>query len=211
MRKNAKIVDVSKWQDLIDWNKMKAALVDGVYIKMSAGDTVLDPFYKSNWEKSKLAELPRGIYHWFAPVVEPKLQAVWIEKNYPVDAELPIAIDVEDTRKTTDYAAKLAWLLSWAKERYGKTPVIYTGYYYWIERFGLFQHWAEQYSLWIGGYRDFAGPLVPRPWSPNNWTIWQYTAKGDSVHYGTDKYKCKQIDLNEFNGTKEDLLVWANM
>ena len=40
-------------------------------------------------------------------------------------------------------------------------------------------------------------PLVPRPWTTNEWLFWQFTASGDGPAYGVESL---EIDLNYFNG-----------
>jgi hypothetical protein len=44
------------------------------------------------------------------------------------------------------------------------------------------------------------GTGAPKPWK--DWMIWQYTDRGDGSYYGCES---KQVDLNWFNGTLDDL------
>ncbi|MFN8381390.1 MAG: hypothetical protein U0V02_05590 [Anaerolineales bacterium] len=51
-------------------------------------------------------------------------------------------------------------------------------------------------SLWIANYGTNT-PLVPKPWTADEWTLWQFTDNGDGPLYGVES---GNIDLNYFNG-----------
>jgi hypothetical protein len=66
-----------------------------------------------------------------------------------------------------------------------------------------------EYPLWVATYpyvmSPFARPYMPSPWT--DWTIWQYTDKGDGKKYGV---QAKAVDLNYFKGTYNDLLAFLD-
>ena len=45
-----------------------------------------------------------------------------------------------------------------------------------------------------------------KPWP--NWTLWQTTDKGDGLAYGCES---KQVDMDQFNGTVEDLYKYVQV
>lgn len=61
MAKTYKVIDVSYWQGTIDWNKVKAAGIDGAIIRYADGDT-LDSKFDGNMTKAKAAGLHVGCY-----------------------------------------------------------------------------------------------------------------------------------------------------
>ena len=61
----AKIIDVSRWQGLIDWDRVKAAGVETAIIRATMGATGIDSEYRRNWQGSAAASIShRGIYHY---------------------------------------------------------------------------------------------------------------------------------------------------
>jgi GH25 family lysozyme M1 (1,4-beta-N-acetylmuramidase) len=60
-------IDVSEWQGIIDWNKVKAAGLQFALIRAGYGNTLsypnqIDKQYVSNYNKCKAAGLPVGVY-----------------------------------------------------------------------------------------------------------------------------------------------------
>lgn len=101
---NSKIgIDVSKWQEEIDWQEVKNAGVEFAMIRIGYqaeydGDCILDPCFIANIEGAKAVQIPVGIYFYsYAKNVEQaKSQAEWVKenlRNYEID--LPIAFDWE--------------------------------------------------------------------------------------------------------------------
>lgn len=101
---NTKIgIDVSKWNEEVDWEKVKDAGVEFVMIRMGYqtkydGEYVIDPYFIQNIEGAKSVGLPVGIYFYsYAKNVnQAKKQAEWVRdnlKNYNID--LPVAFDWE--------------------------------------------------------------------------------------------------------------------
>jgi len=109
------------------------------------------------------------------------------------------------------YADALWLFLDELCQATGKKPVIYTALAYWETRLqAAAALWADAFPLWIANYRKDAGPLVPLPWCPTNWTFWQFaTAKGYGPKYGTNPITSKDIDLDVYNGDVVELAAWA--
>jgi len=204
--------DVSFYQDdpdtpeQINFAKMKQA---ADYVIIRTGQNLWpDPDFQYNWSEAKKAGLPRGTYWYYDSRADPKRQAeLWVELMGDDLGELPLFADLEETyggqykgwRKWYDFLERL-------KQLVGQKEIgIYTAFYYWrdyapnpntdpdsLEYF-------HQYPLWIANY-GVSEPMIPKPWSANEWLFWQFTEVGDGAKYGVES---KGIDLNYFNGDVE--------
>lgn len=90
-------IDVSRWQEVIDWQKVKAAGVEFAMIKAGEG-TQTEPTFLRNIKGAKEAGIQCGIY-WFNSArtvedVEAEIQAC-IETISPYQLEYPVAYDFE--------------------------------------------------------------------------------------------------------------------
>jgi len=208
--------DVSFYQDDpatprgIDFDLMKAAGSDLVIIR--AGQrTWADRDVKKNWAAAK-GKLPRGAYWFYDSREDPKKQAALCLSLLGDDlGELPLWCDFEDKyggpfgrwQDWYDFMEELKAL------RPGIRLGVYTNYFYWSERTigkGITTaslNYFKQYPLWIAAYNP-VGPKVPEPWI--DWTLWQYTDKGNGPLYGVES---KNIDLNYFNGDAEAFANFA--
>lgn len=57
------ILDISHWQETIDWEKLKKSGVKGIYIKFSQGTSYKDPKAFEHYTNAKRANLKVGSYH----------------------------------------------------------------------------------------------------------------------------------------------------
>jgi GH25 family lysozyme M1 (1,4-beta-N-acetylmuramidase) len=82
-------------------------------------------------------------------------------------------------------------------------PMLYTNPDILQNVLGYYTPWITKYPLWIAHY----GVTVPRP-GPlyNTYRFWQYTDRGPGLDYGAES---KQIDLDYFNGTINDLMIFS--
>lgn len=96
-------IDVSKWQNEIDWEKVKNAGVEFAIIRMGYqtdydGEYVIDPYFIANIEGAKRVGIPVGIYFYsYAKnVKQAEEQARWVNSQLEqYEIELPIAFDWE--------------------------------------------------------------------------------------------------------------------
>lgn len=90
-------IDVSKWQGVVDWNKVRAAGIDFVMIKAGEGTKVEETFIR-NITGAKQAGIQCGIY-WFANARntdECKAEAkACLETIKPYQLEYPVVYDFE--------------------------------------------------------------------------------------------------------------------
>lgn len=193
--------DVSHWQGRIDFEKMREAGASFVFIKASQG-TWTDRKFDENYMLAKRAGLIVGEYHyldWSAPAGQQARHFASLVREYPPDIE-PVVDYEERTNAPNRLAAPLALsvFVKTVKEAVNRTCMIYTSPGYWKEYGDASARWQE-HPLWIAHY-GVNKPAVPKPWS--GWLFWQYTDRGDGSKFGVES---KQVDLNWFNGTVEEL------
>lgn len=103
-------IDVSAWQDNIDFKKVKDAGCDFVMIRIGYGfvdnEIKLDNYFTRNFKNAKSNNLKVGLYFYsYAKTTnEAKNQAKWIVNNLNGETlDLPIAFDFENWKKFNSY------------------------------------------------------------------------------------------------------------
>lgn len=193
--------DVSHWQGNIDFKKMRDNGAVFVFLKASQAEWT-DRRFVENYKKAKAAGLVVGMYHYLDWTTTAVKQARYFGKlvqDYPPDIE-PV-LDYEERRNAPPQRLAIVAareFVETVKEQTGKSSIVYTSLGYWLDFGRNTVTWAD-YPLWIAQYK-IKQPVVPAPWG--DWLFWQYMDKGDGAAYGVQS---KQIDLNWFNGTVEQL------
>lgn len=204
-------VDVSQYQQTVDWKRAASAGQSFAFVKAARGEKDADPMFMANWTGAKEAGLLRGAYHVFDPNADPVSQADFFIKTVLStndNGELPPVLDIEpvDASAAVELVPRAKAWLDRVESALGKKPIIYSSRRTLQDSFvdvdGLFPSWAAQHPLWIAEYSAPEGqPKLPRGWS--NWTFWQYTDQGQ-VNGIQGK-----TDLNFFNGSLEGLRRFA--
>lgn len=201
--------DVSFYQDAENTpqgiNFVKMSQSAGYVIIRSGQNVWVDSDFRTNWNNAKAAGLPRGSYWFYDSRAEPKAQAdLWFSTFDGDLGELPLFADFEESYGGL-YTGWKHWktFLERIKSRVGNHEIgIYTAYYYWVRNAPSATsnptdlEYFHQYPLWVANY-GVTTPLVPKPWTANEWTFWQFTDSGDGALYGVES---SRIDLNYFNG-----------
>jgi lysozyme len=187
-------IDVSKYQNVIDWQSVKEMNVDQVhigfvFIKATEGLGNEDAFFARNWKKAKEAGLPRGAYHYFLATKSGKAQADnFINSVTLVAGDLPPVLDIEQAYgvpadKLRDRARE--WLET-IHSYYGALPIIYTN----VDFYNRFlKNDFDQYPLWVAHYLQPEQPRIYREWS-----FWQHNESGRVNGILT------KVDFDVFNG-----------
>ena len=160
------IMDVSRWQGSINWDKVKTSgLVSGVMLRAlgnSAEDApskpYIDPYFARNYAECQRLGIPCGVYYYCKTVQLPV--AVDIEDNY-VQAPL-------DKQTLTDIAAHALGTV----ERWGFYAMLYTGLYFAQNNLYMGGAALKPFDVWLAAYRKDK----PAPGWP--FGMWQYTAEG---------------------------------
>lgn len=168
-------IDVSHFDGIIDWAKVKGSGISFAFIKATEGSSFKDLTFSKNWNSSKAAGILSGAYHFFHASEDPQKQAEFFLNTMGKIGmgDLPPVLDWElhgGTRQQ-EIANALMWL-EMVKSQSGKTPIIYCGRYF-IGDLGN-PIAVAAYPLWLAEYNP--EPHVPKPWS--QYTFWQYSEKG---------------------------------
>lgn len=191
-------IDVSHYQNNIDWADVKAMQVQQIkigfaYIKATEGLNDVDESFRRNWFNAKQAGLIRGAYHFFNASKSGKAQAEnFIETTMLKKGDLPPVLDIEQTNgaSVADIQQRAKDWLEMVEKHYKVRPVIYTNVDFYenflADQFG-------DYPLWVAHYLAKDKPRTSR-----NWTFWQHNEKGHVN--GIDAY----VDFNAFSGDSSD-------
>ncbi|MCZ7686176.1 MAG: GH25 family lysozyme [Sandaracinaceae bacterium] len=108
----------------------------------------------------------------------------------------PPVVDVEatDGQSSATIVARLGQWLDRVETATGRTPIIYTGYYFWRDNVGAD---FSSYPLWIANYSATC-PDVPDPWT--RWEFFQTSSTGRVAGIAGD------VDTDLFNGDEARLL-----
>lgn len=175
-------IDVSRYQENIDFEKVKNSGVEFVMIRIGVQsgakkDVSIDSYYLENIKKAKEAGLLVGVYL-YSTAISPEIakeQAKWVIKTLDgVKLDFPIAFDWENWQYFREYEISLYDLsksyLSFAEEieKNGYKAMLYGSKYY------LENMWLDKgnYPVWLAHYTDktnYSGDHI----------MWQYSAIGE--------------------------------
>jgi lysozyme len=192
-------LDVSHFQDTVDWPQVVQAGYSFAFIKATEGITYVDPMFAENWGGAKAAGLLRGAYHFFEPNDDPQQQAENFLNAVSLEpGDLPPVLDVEYSSPSGQVSTSTiieritAWLQT-VEQATGCTPILYTDPSYWNS---LATEQFSGYPLWVADY-GVASPTLPTGWT--SWAFWQFSQTGEIPGIAT------AVDLNLFQGSLQDL------
>ncbi|MFO0615608.1 MAG: GH25 family lysozyme [Polyangiaceae bacterium] len=195
-------VDVSYYQEKIDWSAVAKTNVKFAIVRVSDGEVFADPRFAANWKGAKAAGLVRGTYQFFRPSQDPVKQADLVIDALASDplgeGDLPVVLDVETSdgvSNATLRARMKKWLVR-VEAATGKRPIVYTAAFMQNVVGGGF----SDYPLWVANYTSDC-PLVPSGWT--GWRMWQYSDHGKVSGIPGS------VDRDVWNGTLDDLLAFA--
>ncbi len=208
----ARGIDVSHWQQEVDWSAVKGDGNVFAIIKASQGLSNVDKRLKINWPGIKQAGLLVSSYHFMNAHQDGARQAEhYINTMQPMidqygGFDLPAVLDVESRGSVTSEVLlrNIELFLQTVEQAFGHKPFVYTRYYFWKDNLrvkGQYPAWAPQYPMWVAHYTSADQPLVPTGW--DRWDIWQYSESGRTSGVKSN------TDMNYFNGSESDLRAWA--
>lgn len=192
-------VDMSHYQGKIDWgllakNRSANFPLHFIFLKATEGGDYSDTTFAAGFAKAKEYGFIRGAYHFFIPQTDPVKQADFFIRTARLQpGDLPPVLDVETkggkSREELQAAVKI-WL-DRVESHYGRKPILYTSYKF--KKKYLDNPVFNAYPYWIAHY------YVDTVRYEGKWQFWQHT------DVGTVPGIEKEVDLNIFNGTLEQL------
>lgn len=188
--KNARGIDVSRWQGDIDWSRVAGAGITHAIAKMTEGGTYTDPKIVENFQGMKANGLKAGVYHYFRALSSTpceqlaNIKARLAEVGFKVGEDI-LAIDVEskgNEKASPDQVADaLFQLVTLIRVSLldGAYPYIYASPNYWNNSVASDKYDFSPCPLWIANWK-VDQPNVPDTWSSQgkSWQWWQHSSKG---------------------------------
>lgn len=174
-------IDVSRYQDRVDWPRVAAMRVGEkrihfAFIKATEGTWLQDPWFDFNWTNARRNGILRGAYHYFLPNLSPRDQARHFTGTVRLrSGDLPPVVDVEERRgMSRDQVRKFTKeFLDLLQRHYGIKPIVYTNRDFYKNHFAN-QPEFKPYVFWIAHYHvaDLSMP------DDSKWHFWQHSDRG---------------------------------
>ena len=206
-------IDISAWQNIIDFNEVKSDGIKIVYIKSSEGTDYIDPYFERNYQKAKERDLYIGVYHYVrARNVEEAIQEADFFYSVIKEKELDckLAMDFESFGSLSKQQINNIALnfLERLKKITNMEVLVYSNTY---TATNIFSKEIAKYPLWVAQYG------VSKPSSNGNWDSWvgfQYTStgnvKGIAGNVDRDKFTKEIFISNKINIPEDGDEIWNN-
>ena len=185
-------IDVSRWQGYIDYQRVKQAGIEVVYIKASEGTSYVDPYLETNYINAKATGLKVGFYHYVRARSEAAARQEadhFANTIAGKEVDCRLAMDFESFGNLSNVQINniAEAFLKRLGEVTGKELVIYSNTN--DARTVFSEELANNYPLWIAQYGT-EEPNDNGKWS--SWIGFQYTSTG--IIAGINGY----VDRNKF-------------
>ena len=188
------ILDVSKWQGSIDWDKVKASgLVSGVMIRAMGNSKegkpskpYIDPFFARNYAECTRLGIPVGVYGYFKATTKAQADrelALFKQALGGRAFQLPVAVDIEDKLQAALSKSALTDIVTRCLsvvESWGVYAMLYTGLYFGQTNLYMGGAALKPYDVWLARYPKDQSKTKPedKPKTDFPYGIWQYTGSG---------------------------------
>lgn len=191
-------IDVSKWNETIDWEEVKSddvefAIIRCGYRGSSSGSLILDPMYEKNIRGAIEADIPVGVYFFTQAVneveaVEEASMVINLIRQYDVD--YPVFLDSESAggngradNLTAEERTRIHKAFLETIANAGYATGIYGSANWLNERVEMTE--LSGYNTWLAEYAEV-------PSYDGYYHMWQYTSKGsiDGITTNVDLNLC---------------------
>ena len=188
------ILDVSRWQGRIDWDKVKASgLVSGVMIRAMGNSAegkpskpYIDPFFARNYAECQRLGIPVGVYGYFKATDRAQADkelALFKQALGGRTFQLPVAVDIEDKLQAALSKSALTDIVAHCLsvvESWGVYAMLYTGLYFGQTNLYMGGAALRPYDVWLARYPKDQSKTKPedKPKTDFPYGIWQYTGSG---------------------------------
>lgn len=206
-------VDVSHYQNAIDWSAVAESGHVYAFHKATEGATFVDDMYATNRMEAGTEEIPFGAYHFARPdgggIAAAQADAASEVQHFlaiadPQPGDLIPVLDLEVTGGLPPNRL-IAWTQAWldgVESALGVKPLIYTSPNFWSTNMNDTTTFAAQgFPLWIAHYTSAAEPRTPAgDWNGNGWSFWQWTscATVPGITGCADEDRFEGTDLSPF-------------
>lgn len=202
-------VDVSHWNGIVPFDKVRAAGMAFAFMKATQGTTFVDDTFGRQFANARAAGIVAGGYHFYDYRVDGAPQAghflrVLEEAGALEDDALPPVVDLECFppfgRADQAYVRQeLRAFVETIQERIGRSPILYTSGHMWNQLTGGDSSFGAL-PLWVACW-DCASPGLPAGW--DRWLFWQVGAvriPGMDAKIGEDRFVGDIDDLVALTG-----------
>ena len=170
-------IDVSSWQQNIDFAAVRNAGIEIVYMKSSEGSSYIDSYFETNYRNAKANGLKVGFYHYVTArtTEQARAQATFFAKVISgKEPDCKLAMDFENfgNLSTTEVNEISRVFLETLENLTNKEVLIYSNAY---SARTIFSSSLSNYPLWVANY-GVSEPGDNGKWS--TWVGWQYTDTG---------------------------------
>ena len=179
-------IDVSHYQGDIDWQKVKAAGIEFVFVRLGYrgygqdGVLKMDTNFEKNMEGARAAGLDVGVYFFAQAVNETEAveEAEFVlEHLMEYDLQMPVVYDPESVvheeartdNVTGEQFTKNTKAFCETIEKSGYDAMVYCNMTW--QAFKLDLEELEEYPIWYADYEEY-------PQTPYHFEIWQYSNEG---------------------------------
>ena len=196
-----KVIDISAWQENVDWNAVVADGVEGVILKLGEAYE-LDEKFIEHVNNAVAVGLPYGVYYYShaGNVALAQQEALWVDKQIKtylngVNPALGIWFDAEDRSMLSgDVTAAVSEFIC-TLNLLGYNYVGVYSSYNWLSLYGAhnidLRQLADYVPIWVAQYNRHCDLKDELP-STKNIKIWQYSSS--KTINGIDG----MVDCNEY-------------
>ena len=190
---NPLVVDLSHYDDVADFDAVKAAGIAGIIHKATEDVSFTDKLYASRRGPALAANLLWGAYHFLRPSSIAAQVDFFLKVAAPDDTTL-LALDHEDKRVALIDAKEF---LLRVEDAVGRRPVLYSGSVIKEQLGSRIDGYLAAHRLWLAQYGP--RPVTPRNW-PSAW-LWQFTGDGlGPKPHSVPGIVDSGIDINSYEG-----------
>lgn len=170
-------IDVSAWQNGIDFNKVKNGGIKIVYLKASEGTTYRDSYFERNYQKAKENGLYVGTYHYVRAkneeeAIEEAEFFASIISGKEIDCKLAMDFESFGNLSKTEINNIAITFLETLRRITKQEVMVYSNTY---TAKNIFNGEITKYPLWIAEY-GVSNPSANGKWE--TWVGFQYTDTG---------------------------------
>ncbi len=203
-------IDIASYQHpgaaAIDWTTV-AANRRFVIIKATEDTGYVNPYYADDSQKARAAGMIVGAYHYLGYTTSGAAQAQHFLSaigGNVVDGDFAPMLDVENSVDSATQSQRVSIMKEWldtVEQATGRTPMIYSGSWYWGPYLGSPSGYGGVYPMVWAAYVSGC-PQIPDDFP--DIAIWQYLG-GDETTPGINA----ACDQDRFYGNESDLLALA--